>query len=82
MTKNGLTWVAGENTPKKTYITRVFNYGTMEEWKQLQKSESPEAIKDAVVNPLFGQWTPRARAFAQVIFDHQMPESALIKYHA
>ena len=81
MSKTALTWVAGKNTPRKNYITRVFNYGTMEEWKHLLKTESDEAIRDAVINPLPGQWTVRGRSFAQVIFNHQMPESALIKYH-
>lgn len=78
----GLTWVAGKNTPEKTYITRVFNYGTWEEWQQVRKGTPRHVIEDCVKNPLPGQWTKKARRFAETIFRCSMPDSALIQYDA
>jgi hypothetical protein len=80
--RRNLKWVAGSKTPPKTYITRVFNFGTWDEWKGLKKSFSRNAIKEAVKNPLPGQWTPRGKALAEVIFKCHMPKKSLISYDA
>ncbi|MCG3204204.1 MAG: hypothetical protein KCHDKBKB_00914 [Elusimicrobia bacterium] len=34
---DGMSWVAGPETPTDVYVTRVFNYGTLEEWRQMKK---------------------------------------------
>jgi len=75
-----LTWMAGKQTPQKTYITRVFNYGTWKEWRMLQKNTPRAVIEDAVKNPLPGQWTKHARRFAELVYHCSMPDSALIRY--
>ena len=80
--QNALKWVAGENTPEKTYITRVFNFGTLEEWREMKRRYAREKIERALRNPLPGQWTSHAKAFAEVVFDIRMPESVLISYDA
>lgn len=80
--RNFLRWVAKRNTPEKVYITRVFNYGTFEEWKAMKKKYSRKSIQEAVKNPLLGQWNRRAKIFAEVIFGIQMPDRALIRYDA
>lgn len=77
-----LRWVAGEKTPPKTYVTRVFNWGTWDEWRALKREFPPKTIRDAVLHPLPGQWTPRGRAFAEVLFDCRLPEKALISFDA
>ena len=83
MTKNtSLKWVAGHATPTKTYITRVFNFGTWEEWQALKRDVPRREIEAAVKQPLPGQWTRRAKAFAEVLFNTPMPDSALISYDA
>jgi len=80
--KRSLQWVAGINTPPKTHITRVFNFGTWEEWQDMNRDFTPEQIRDAVVHPLKGQWTPRGKAFAETLFDCRLPDKALISYDA
>ncbi len=76
----GLTWVAATSTPTKTYVTRVINLGTWEEWKDLQKSVPKTVILDALEHPLIGQWTPRGKAFAECVFDRILSHSVLISY--
>ncbi|MBI4021973.1 MAG: hypothetical protein HY372_01315 [Candidatus Andersenbacteria bacterium] len=76
----GIQWVAGEETPIKTWITRVLNFGTWEEWQQLKASCTPDQIRDAVQNPLRGSWTKHGRAFAETLFDHKLPDEVLIRY--
>lgn len=77
-----LKWVAGEKTPEKVYITRVFNYGTLEEWNNMKKRFTKRQIGEAVRKPLAGQWTFRAKALAEVIFGVRMPRRVLISYDA
>ncbi len=76
----GLRWVAGADTSEKVYITRVFNFGTLEEWRQMKNRYPQEKILDALKNPLPGQWTQRAKRFAEVVYNVPLPESALISY--
>ena len=76
----GLQWVAGNKTPAKVIITRVFNYGTFQEWQRMKKRYSRSQVRDAVVHPLRGQWNRRAKNFAEVLFDVRMPEDVLISY--
>ncbi len=77
-----LNWVAQAGTPSKTYITRVFNFGTWEEWQAMKRDFSPQQIRQAVARPLRGQWTHRGKAFAEAIFDCKLPEDALIRFDA
>lgn len=76
----GLTWIAGADTPEKTYVTRVLNLGTWEEWKDLQRSVPRERMLDAIEHPLRGQWTKRGKAFAECVFHCALPDDALISY--
>ena len=75
-----LRWVSGEKTPAKTYITRVFNYGTFREWKAMKRRFSPRQIREAVHHPLRGQWNRHAKALAEVLFNLRMPSESLISY--
>ena len=75
-----LNWSAGDNTSSKVYITRVFNFGTWGEWQALKLKYSADEIKATVEQPLKGQWTKRAKAFAEVLFDIKMPQEAVISY--
>lgn len=77
-----LRWVAGRGTPDKVYITRVFNYGTREEWRQLQKTYSKREIEQALRQPLRGQWTKRGKAFAEAMYGIRLPDAVLISYDA
>ncbi len=79
---NGLRWVAGAGTSGKVYITRVFNYGTLEEWRQMRKRFTPGKIRAALERPVRGQWTRRAKRFAEVLFKIRMSEEAVISYDA
>lgn len=79
---NGLTWVAGKATPDKVYITRVFNYGTWEEWQEMKKNLTPDQILTTLKAPLRGQWTRRAKAFAETVYGIQMSNDSLISYDA
>ena len=76
----GLSWVSGPGTDTKTYITRVINLGTWEEWQALKSSVAREEILDAVKNPIRGQWTKKGKAFAETVFDCIIPNDALISY--
>lgn len=80
-TRQAMKWVAGENTPTKTWITRVLNFGTWEEWQLLKKEVSDEHIRQAIEHPLPGQWTKHGKAFAETIFNCQLPDEVLIKYN-
>ena len=80
LNRNGLKWVAGHRTPDQTYITRVINFGTLEEWRQLRKKYSSHQIKRALRKPLRGQWTRHGKAFAEAIFGVHLPKSVLISY--
>ena len=77
---DALRWVAAGKTPEKVYITRVFNYGTWAEWRALRKKFVSAQIKNSLRDPLRGQWTKRAKAFAETVFDVKMPSAALISY--
>lgn len=80
--QNSLRWVAGRRTPAKTYITRVFNYGTLEDWRAMKKRFSQKQIREALKKPLRGQWTSRAKAFAEAVYGIRLPAGALISYDA
>jgi len=76
-----LPWAAGPTTPEKVYITRVMNFGTWEEWCALKRRFSRAEIKAALIRkPLRGQWTPKGRRLAEVLFDCVLPNDALISY--
>lgn len=77
----GLTWVAGDSTPTKTWITRVFNFGTWEEWQMLKEKVEPETITEALQQPLKGQWTRHGKAFAETMFDCHLSDDVLISYN-
>lgn len=77
-----LRWVAGARTPRKVYITRVWNFGTWQEWQQLWNDYSPTEIDEAVHQPLRGQWTRRGKAFAETLCQFTMPDDVLISYDA
>ena len=79
---SSLHWVAGHATPASVHITRVFNFGTWKEWKKLGKDYSAKSIEQAVRKPLKGQWTPRGKAFAEVLFRVTLPQDSLISYDA
>ena len=72
--------MAGENTPEKTYITRVLNLGTWEEWQALKRSTPRDRIMDAIEHPLKGQWTKKGKSFAECVFRRPLPDEALISY--
>lgn len=78
--KHSLHWSAGSVTPLKTYMTRVFNYGTWEEWQAMKRNFPLEAIQDALHHPLRGQWTRRGKAFAETLFDCRLPADVLISF--
>jgi len=80
--KDSLRWVAGIATPSKTYITRVFNLGTWEEWKSMKRDFSSSQIREAVRHPLRGQWTPRGKALAETLFECRLPDETLISFDA
>lgn len=83
MSKVGpLRWVAQEGTPARTYITRVFNFGTWEEWQAMKRDFSPRQIRQAVLQPLRGQWTRRGKALAEALFDCKLPEDTLVCFNA
>lgn len=77
-----LRWVSGNRTPSKTFITRVFNFGTWEEWQAMKREFSINEIRDTVFHPLRGQWTRHGKALAEALFDCQIPSEALITYDA
>ncbi|OGJ60682.1 hypothetical protein A3A67_04670 [Candidatus Peribacteria bacterium RIFCSPLOWO2_01_FULL_51_18] len=77
---SGLAWVADKNTPEKTYVTRVLNLGTWEEWQALKQSASRDQIMDAVEHPLKGQWTKKGKSFVECVFHRILPDEALISY--
>lgn len=82
MNTGALGWVAGEATPDRVYITRVFNFGTLEEWRQMRRRFSEDRIRQVLLHSPRGQWTKRAKRFAEVLFEVRMPEEALISYDA
>ena len=77
---SGLTWVSGTDTPIETYVTRVLNFGTWEEFNALNRSVSRQQILDAMAHPLRGQWTSRGKAFAECVFGCTLPDDVLISY--
>ncbi len=79
--RTGLHWVAGSATPERVWLTRVWNLGTWEEWKQAQR-ERPEQMREVVERPLRGQWTRHGKAFAQAITGVTMPEDVIISYES
>lgn len=80
--RHGLRWVAGENTPPAVYITRVFNFGTWEEWKHLHTEYTSQDIERAVREPIRGQWTRRGKALAEIVYNCRLPEDVLLSYDA
>src|SRR5688572_11843267 len=66
--RRGLKWVAGEKTPDKVYITRVFNFGTWQEWKEMLAKYPRAQIEAVLQQPLSGSWTKRGRALAQAVY--------------
>ena len=76
----GLSWVSGESAPARVAITRVFNFGTLEEWRRMKKQYSETEIRQALEKPLRGQWTKRAKRFAEVLYDIRLPNDVLISY--
>lgn len=80
--RNVLKWIAGSETSDKVYITRVFNFGTLEEWREMKKCYKSSQIQEALKNPLRGQWTSHGKAFAEALFDIRLPENVLISYDA
>lgn len=79
---HALRWVAGSRTPAKVYITRVFNFGTLEEWRLMKKRYPRRIIVEALRNPLSGQWTLHGKRFAEVLYGIRMPNRVLISYNA
>ena len=77
-----LKWVAGEKTSTKVYVTRVFNYGTWEEWQMMKKDFSRKEILETLKVPLLGQWTVRGKAFAEVVYGCKLPKKVVISYDA
>jgi len=63
-------------------MTRVFNFGTWEEWHALRRRFSNAQIRVAPKNPLRGQWTPGGKRFAEVVFSCKLPPDTLISYDA
>ena len=80
--RSGIVWVAGSQTPAKVYITRVFNFGTWEEWQEMKKKFSSQQIEETVKHPFRGCWTRRGRAFAETLYHCSMPDEVLISYDA
>ena len=80
MKRTSLQWISGAKTPAKTYITRVFNFGTFEEWKKMKNDFKSGQIKDAIERPLKGQWTRHGKALAELLSGGRMPKEALISY--
>ena len=76
----GLQWVAGDQTPEEMYITRVFNFGTLEEWRHMKRLYTEKQIRAVLTNPLKGQWTRRAKKFAEVVYNIPLPDAAVISY--
>ena len=77
-----LRWVSGVRTPDKEYITRVFNFGTAEEWRDMRRKYSERQVEAALNNPLKGQWTRRGKNFAETVYNVRLPADALIIYEA
>ena len=77
-----LNWVAGEGTPRKTLITRLFNYGTWKEWQQMNRRFTQAQVREVLENPLRGMWTRRGRALAEMLYDCRLPDSSLISFDA
>ena len=80
--ESGLTWVSGPNTPHRVLLTRIWNFGTWEEWREMRKKVPLSEIEDVVRHPLRGQWTRHGRAFAEVLCDCTMPDDALLCFDA
>lgn len=77
---SSLEWVAGTSTPRKVYITRVWNFGTLEEWRRLWKEYAAADIEDVVRHPLRGSWTRHGKSFAETLCHCVMPDDVLISY--
>lgn len=76
----GLTWVSGASTPRKIYLTRVWNMGTWQEWQEMWHSYPRSEIEDAVRQPLKGHWTKRGKSFAETMLHCSMPSEAILSY--
>lgn len=78
--RRGLRWVAGSETPDAVYITRVFNFGTWKEWKEMIERYPRQKIEAALRQPLRGSWTRRGKALAEAVFGIPLPESVILTY--
>ena len=50
--REALQWVAGLETPDRTYIPHVFNFGAFQEWEDMKKRYTQRQIQEALKNPL------------------------------
>ncbi|MBI3318569.1 MAG: hypothetical protein HYZ90_05455 [Candidatus Omnitrophica bacterium] len=48
----------------------------------MKRRYTPAQIRAALEHPLRGQWTRRAKRFAEVLFNVRLPEEVLISYDA
>ena len=78
--QSGLTWVGGGSTPRNVYLTRMWNFGTWEEWRQKLQDYPRTAVEEVVQHPLRGQWTRHGKAFAEAFCGLAMPDDVLISY--
>lgn len=76
----GLRWVSGKDTADSVYITRVFNYGTWDEWQDMLARYSREDIAAVLYQPLRGSWTRRGRALAEAVYGITLPDNAILSY--
>jgi hypothetical protein len=79
---SSLTWVSGPTTPQVVYLTRLWNFGTWEEWQQARRKYSAAEMEEAVKRPLRGQWTRHGKAFAETVCGSRMPDDVLVSYDA
>ena len=54
---------------KKRIITSVLNLGTSEATKWLFETYSNDDLKDAVANPLSGEWSDKSLNFWSIVLD-------------
>jgi hypothetical protein len=82
MLSKALRWVSGKKTPDRVWITRVWNLGTWDEWKEMKKLHSREEIIDVVKNPIQGAWTKHGKQFAEAVTGCTMSDDVLCNYDA
>jgi hypothetical protein len=79
---SSLTWVAGPATPRRVYLTRLWNFGTWDEWQEARRQYASRELEEAVKHPLRGQWTRHGKAFAETVCRCTMPDDVLVSYDA